>query len=104
MHSARFTFVAGGLFGVLDSGAGRNGNRTGFSDVKDGGIPTTVAYCYDGADRLTSTTVTGAPVGASPVAGGNLSTTAGTGGASGGAGVSLAYDAHGVMSQDIVDT
>ena len=81
------------------SGAGRNGNRTGFSDVKDGGTPTTVAYCYDGADRLTSTTVTGAPVGASPVAGGNLSTTAGTGGASGGAsggaGVSLAYDAHG---------
>jgi RHS repeat-associated protein len=81
------------------SGAGRNGNRTGFSDVKDGGTPTTVAYCYDGADRLTSTTVTGAPMGASPVAGGNLSTTAGTGGtsggASGGSGVSLAYDAHG---------
>ena len=73
------------------SRAGRNGNRTGFSDVKDGGTPTTVAYCYDGADRLTSTTVTGAPVGASPVAGGNLSTTASTGGAS----PSLAYDAHG---------
>jgi RHS repeat-associated protein len=69
------------------SGAGRNGNRTGFSDVKDGGTPTTVAYCYDGADRLTSTTVTGAPVGASPVAGGNLST--------GSASPSLAYDAHG---------
>jgi RHS repeat-associated protein len=69
------------------SGAGRNGNRTGFSDVKDGGTPTTVAYCYDGADRLTSTTVTGAPAGASPVAGGNLST--------GGASPSLAYDAHG---------
>jgi RHS repeat-associated protein len=69
------------------SGAGRNGNRTGFSDVKDGGTPTTVAYCYDGADRLTSTTVTGAPAGASPVAGGNL-TTAGTS-------PSLAYDAHG---------
>jgi RHS repeat-associated protein len=73
------------------SGAGRNGNRTGFSDVKDGGTPTAVAYCYDGADRLTSTTVTGAPAGASPVAGGNL-TTAGT---PGGAVPSLAYDAHG---------
>jgi RHS repeat-associated protein len=71
-------------------GAGRNGNRTGFSDTKDGGTPTTVAYCYDGADRLTSTTVTGAPVGASPVAGGNLSTTANPGGSP-----SLAYDAHG---------
>jgi RHS repeat-associated protein len=46
-----------------------------------------VAYCYDGADRLTSTTVTGAPVGASPVAGGNLTTS--------GASPSPAYDAHG---------
>ena len=40
------------------SGAGRNGNRTGFSDVKDGGTPTTVAYCYDGADRHMTTRLT----------------------------------------------
>ncbi len=45
--------------------------------------PTTVAYCYDNADRLTATTVTNPPAGASPVAGSNL--TAST----------LQYDAHG---------
>jgi len=45
------------------------------------------AYCYDIADRLTATTVTGAPTAASPVAGGNLTTTA--------PGATLAYDAHG---------
>jgi hypothetical protein len=42
-----------------------------------------LAYCYDNADRLTGTSTTGAPVGASPVAAGNLSPT------------NLAYDAHG---------
>ncbi|MDQ2636112.1 MAG: hypothetical protein M3Y83_04445, partial [Actinomycetota bacterium] len=57
------------------TGAGANGNRTDFSDTFDGGTPTTVAYCYDAADRLTDTTVTGAPAGASPVAAGNLTTT-----------------------------
>jgi hypothetical protein len=46
-----------------------------------------VNYCYDASDRLTSTSVTGAPAGASAVAGGNLTTT--------GASPSLAYDAHG---------
>ncbi len=66
--------------------AGMNGNRTSFSDDFDGNI-TSVAYCYDDADRLTGTTVTNAPTGASPVSGGNLSTT--------GPGATLAYDAHG---------
>jgi len=46
-----------------------------------------VVYCYDHADRLTGTTVAGAPVGASPVAGWDLTTT--------GSGATLAYDAHG---------
>ncbi len=69
------------------TGAGASGNRTTSSDALDGGTPTTVAYCYDTADRLTATTVTGAPTGASPVAGGNLTTTA--------PGATLAYDAHG---------
>ncbi len=46
-----------------------------------------MAYCYDDADRLTGTTVTGAAVGASPVAGGSLTVT--------GPGATLAYDAHG---------
>jgi RHS repeat-associated protein len=67
--------------------AGMNGNRTSYTDDFDGSV-TSVAYCYDTADRLTGTTVTGTPVaGASPVAGGNLTTT--------GPGASLAYDAHG---------
>ena len=67
--------------------AGANGNRTGFSDTKDSGTPTEVAYCYDASDRLTSTSVTGGPSGASPVAGGDLSVS--------GSSPSLAYDVHG---------
>jgi RHS repeat-associated protein len=78
-------------FGTASCGvaaAGANGNRTSFSDTfEGGGTPTTVAYCYDDADRLTGTTVTAAPTGASPVAAGNLTTT--------GPGATLAYDARG---------
>jgi RHS repeat-associated protein len=77
-------------FGTATCGtaaAGPNGNRTSFSDTFDGGTPTTVAYCYDAADRLTDTTVTDAPAGASPVAAGNLTTI--------GPGATLAYDARG---------
>ncbi len=70
-----------------NTAAGANGNRTSFTDTFDGGTPTTVAYCYDNADRLTGITVTGAPVGASPVGGGSLTVT--------GPGATLAYDAHG---------
>ncbi|MFT4283410.1 MAG: PA14 domain-containing protein [Protaetiibacter sp.] len=70
-----------------DAGAGRNGNRTRFSDTPTGGAATVMASCYDAADRLTGTAVTGAPTGASPVAGGSLSVT--------GPGATLAYDAHG---------
>jgi hypothetical protein len=33
----------------------------------------TVAYCYDNADRLTSTSVANAPAGVGPIAGGMLS-------------------------------
>lgn len=44
-------------------------------DTLDSGTPTTVAYCYDAADRLTGTTVTDAPEGAAPVAAGSLTTT-----------------------------
>lgn len=69
-----------------NTAAGKNGNRTSFSDDFDGAV-TSVAYCYDHADRLTGTTVTNAPVDASPVAGGSLTTV--------GPGASLAYDGHG---------
>ncbi len=72
---------------LTNASAGMNGNRTASSDSLDGGAPTTVAYCYDGSDRLTSTSVINAPSGASPVSGTNLSTTAPQ--------PTLAYDTHG---------
>ena len=70
-----------------DTAAGKDGNRTSHSDVHNGGTPTTVAYCYDNADRLTGTTVSGAPSGANPLFATNLTTTGTT--------PSLAYDAQG---------
>ncbi|MEP6482136.1 MAG: hypothetical protein ABJA94_09040, partial [Rhodoglobus sp.] len=66
-----------------DTAAGRNGNRTSFTDVKNAGTPNTVGYCYDNADRLTATTVVAAPGAANPVTAASL--TAGN----------LVYDAHG---------
>ena len=53
--------------------ADKDGNRTSFSDTHNGGTPTTVAYCYDNADQLTSTTVAGAPSDPNPLLAGNLS-------------------------------
>ena len=93
-----YGFAGSGGCGV-NAAAGRDGNRTSFSDTKDAGTPTTVAYCYDYADRLTATTVTNPPVGASPVAGTAL--TAST----------LLYDSHGnttvlgnqTMTYDVAD-
>ena len=70
--------------------AGMNGNRTSSSDAQTTGsttVTTATSYCYDNADRLTGTSTTGAPAGASPVAAGTLSTT--------GPGATLAYDLHG---------
>lgn len=40
--------------------AGRNGNRTMSTDSVDGAAATATTYCYDNADRLTSTSTTGA--------------------------------------------
>jgi hypothetical protein len=55
----------------VNTAAGRDGNRTTFTDVKDGGTPAVTGYCYDWADRLTGTTVSTGPAvaGASPVSG-----------------------------------
>ena len=97
-HTLTYGFASGGGCGESIS-AGRSGNRTSFSDVKDGGTPSTTAYCYDYADRLTSTVVTNPQAGASPVTGGAL----GTG--------SLVYDTHGnttrladqTMTYDVAD-
>jgi len=85
-HTLDYVFASTGGCGA-NPRAGMNGNRTGYTDTFDGGTPMTVAYCYDNADRLTSTTVTNAPPGASPVVANNLTTT--------GPAVSLVYDAHG---------
>lgn len=64
--------------------SGLNGNRTTLTDTPAGGTPVVTSYCYDHTDRLTSSTVSGAPAGPglSPV-GAGLPATA------------LAYDAHG---------
>ncbi len=80
-----------------------NGNRTSFTDSRPGVTPMVVSYCYDNADRLTSTAATNPPVGVSPVAGGSLSTV--------GPLPSLVYDSHGntvvladqTMTYDVAD-
>ncbi len=83
-------------FGTASCGstnAGNNGNRVSQSDVytapgsSSPTSTTTIGYCYDNADRMTSTTVSGAPAGAESVLGVNLVST--------GATPNLVYDARG---------
>jgi RHS repeat-associated protein len=83
-HTLSYGYASTGGCGA-DSAAGADGNRTSFTDVH-GANTTTVSYCYDNADRLTSTTVTNPPTG------GDAGDTAL---ASTGTGANLAYDAHG---------
>lgn len=85
-HDLSYSFAQTGSCGS-NTAAGSDGNRTGMIDIKDGGAPATTSYCYDWADRLTSTTVTNPVTGANPVAGINLAST--------GTSPSLTYDAHG---------
>ena len=90
-HRLSYGYAGSGGCGT-NTAAGRNGNRTSFVDERlgDDGVvlsEASVQYCYDNADRLTATTPTGASGGASPVAGGSLSTV--------GPLPSLVYDAHG---------
>ncbi|MBD7919646.1 hypothetical protein H9657_15355 [Cellulomonas sp. Sa3CUA2] len=80
-HDLSYSFAAAGGCGV-NPRAGANGNRTSSRDVFDGVAVTTVTSCFDHADRLTGTTVTDPPAGASPVS----RTVAGS---------SIAYDASG---------
>jgi hypothetical protein len=64
-HTLSYAYAASGGC-ELNAAAGKNGNRTGFTDAFDPGtgvVTTSVAYCYDHADRLTATTVTGCAVG-----------------------------------------
>ncbi|MBS1674613.1 MAG: hypothetical protein JSS74_11695 [Actinobacteria bacterium] len=70
--------------------AGKSGNRTTLRDEWTApGVPTAVSttgYCYDWADRIQSSTVTGAPAGATTVTDG-LSAT------------DIVYDAHGNITK-----
>jgi RHS repeat-associated protein len=81
-------------FGAASCGvnttAGADGDRTSLTDVYTGGsspATTSTQYCYDNADELTGTTITGAPSTADPVVADNLTET--------GAGPTLAYDSDG---------
>ena len=73
-HQLSYQFAATGGCGP-NTAAGASGNRTGMTDVytpvgSSSSTTTTTAYCYDWADRLTSTTVTNPVTGANTVADG----------------------------------
>ena len=86
LESSARIYEFGAPSGCRNNAAGKDGDRPSFTDVH-GSTTTSTAYCYDYADRLTSTTVTGAVTGADPVGGTNLASTGST--------PSLVYDAHG---------
>ena len=73
--------------GCTNNKAGRSGNRTKFTDTKNGVLVSDVRYCYDYADRLVSSNPVAVQSGANPVLGMALSTT--------GAPATIAYDSHG---------
>lgn len=72
-HQLTYGFASSGGCGV-NTAAGMSGNRTALTDVwtapGQSPVTTSTAYCYDWADRLTSSTVTGAISGATSVADG----------------------------------
>jgi len=70
-HTLAYGFAASGGCGA-NTTAGLDGNRTSFSDTPAASTAMSAAYCYDWADRLTSTTVTNPVAGATPVAGTSL--------------------------------
>jgi YD repeat-containing protein len=80
-HELAYEFASTGGCGVNEY-AGMNGNRTKATDVFQSGTPQVTEYCYDNADRLTSTVVSAAPGSVNPVVAGLAAT-------------DLAYDAHG---------
>jgi len=66
-HKLTYAFAGTGACGA-NPYAGLNGNRTGSTDTRTTGTVTSVASCYDYADRLTASTVTNPVAGATPVA------------------------------------
>jgi RHS repeat-associated protein len=85
------TYGFGLTSGCANDNAGADGNRTSMTDTLVGATATTVGYCYDNADRLTSTTVTGAPGGADTLLANNLVSTGTT--------PNLVYDSHGNITK-----
>lgn len=85
-HDLSYGYAGTGGCGA-NPAAGKSGNRTAFTDVKDGVAVAQVSYCYDRADRLTSTSPSITPAGAAPIAGAAITTNAPL--------PSLAYDSHG---------
>ena len=59
----QLSYGFGATTGCTNNNAGKDGNRTSFTDVH-GSTTSSVAYCYDNADRLNSTSVTNPPSGA----------------------------------------
>jgi len=84
-HTLTYAFAATNTCGA-NPAAGKDGNRTKFTDVH-GTTTTTVSSCYDWADRLTATTVTNPPAGVVDV---GLTPFSSTGPLPG-----LVYDLHG---------
>ncbi|MDF2582197.1 MAG: hypothetical protein K0R33_840 [Mycobacterium sp.] len=76
-HQLTYQFAPTGGCGP-NTAAGASGNRTGLTDVytAPGGTPVTTStqYCYDWADRLLSSTVTGAVAGSNTVTDGLAAT------------------------------
>ncbi|MFS0794508.1 PA14 domain-containing protein [Microbacterium sp. 1P10AE] len=73
-HNLTYQFTSSGGCGP-NTAAGASGNRTGYIDAYTAPgtsttVTTTTQYCYDWADRLLSSTVSGAPAGATTVADG----------------------------------
>lgn len=79
-HTLTYQYADTGSCG-LNPGAGLNGNRTASTDQASSGTQTTT-YCYDQADRLTSSGVVGPVGGLNPVAAGIAPT-------------GVSYDSHG---------
>lgn len=85
-HELTYEFAGNGGCGP-NTAAGASGNRSGYVDKytspgSSTALLTTTRYCYDWADRLISSTVTGAPAGATTVVDGLTAS-------------ELAYDARG---------
>jgi len=81
-NALTYSYASSGGCGV-NTTAGEDGNRTSFTDSTNGATATSVNYCYDYADRLTSDSVTHAPTGAGELLSTNLTS------------ANLTYDTHG---------